>query len=60
MWIVCALSTFLIYITEKNYKTTLHYIYMILRLFFTIVILFFALFLMCTELIPILNANQND
>ena len=36
VWLVCAIGSLIVYLTRKEYKTTIHYVYMILRFFFVV------------------------
>ena len=36
VWLVCAIGSLIVYLAQKEYKTTLHYVYMVLRFFFVV------------------------
>ena len=56
VWLVCAVGSLIVYLAQKQYKTTIHYVYMVLRFFFVI----FSLVMVILTIIALAGTEHND
>ena len=56
VWLVCAVGSLIVYLAQKQYKTTIHYVYMILRFFFVV----FSLVMIILTIIALAGTEHNS
>ena len=56
VWLVCAIGSLIVYLAQKQYKTTIHYVYMVLRFFFVV----FSLVMVILTIIALAGTEHND